>query len=72
MSTWEHRRLELYYLLASSKMSSSSLASFSLATSAMGPKMTTGLRNPAVHEQEHVWGLPKARNIKDLQTQKLG
>lgn len=41
-------------LLASSKTSGSSLASFSLATSAIGPKITTGLRNPAVHEQDHV------------------
>lgn len=29
-------------------MSGSSLASFSLPTSAIGPKITTGLRNPAV------------------------
>lgn len=41
----------LFHLLASSKMSGSSLASFSLATSAIGPKMTTGLRNPAVQKQ---------------------
>lgn len=41
------------YLLASSKTSGSSLASFSLPTSAIGPKITTGLRNPAVPEQDH-------------------
>lgn len=34
-------------LLASSKRSGSSLDSFSLATSAIGPKMTTGLKKPA-------------------------
>lgn len=33
-------------------MSGSSLASFSRATSAMGPKMTTGLRNPAAQESK--------------------
>lgn len=37
-------------------MVGSSLASFSLATSAIGPKMTTGLRNPAVDEQDHKEG----------------
>lgn len=42
----------LFHLLASSKMSGSSLASFSRATSAMGPKMTTGLRNPAAQESK--------------------
>lgn len=42
----------LHYSLASSKMSGSSLASFSLPTSAIGPKITTGLRNPAVEERE--------------------
>lgn len=41
-------------LLASSKMSGSSLASFSLATSAIGPKITTGLRKPAVQEKDHI------------------
>lgn len=39
-------------LLASSKMSGSSLASFSLATSAIGPKITTGLRKPAVQQKD--------------------
>lgn len=33
-------------------MSGSSLASFSRATSAIGPKMTTGLRNPAAQESK--------------------
>lgn len=44
----------LCYLLASSNTSGTSLASFSRATSAIGPKITTGLRNPAVSEQHHV------------------
>lgn len=35
-------------------MSGSSLASFSLATSAIGPKITTGLRKPAVQEKDHI------------------
>lgn len=47
----EGGRWSVYYLLASSKTSGSSLASFSLATSAIGPKITTGLRNPATQEQ---------------------
>lgn len=42
------------HLLANSKMSGSSLASFSLATSAIGPKVTTGLKNPADCKQEQV------------------
>lgn len=33
-------------------MSGSSLASFSLATSAIGPKITTGLRKPAVQQKD--------------------
>lgn len=44
----------LCYLLASSNTSGASLASFSRATSAIGPKITTGLRNPAVSQQHHV------------------
>ena len=36
------------YLLASSNTSGSSLPSFSRAASAIGPNITTGLRNPAV------------------------
>lgn len=39
-------------LLASSKRSGSSLDSFSLATSAIGPKMTTGLKKPAFYAGE--------------------
>lgn len=50
------------YLLASSKMSGSSLASFSLATSAIGPKITTGLRNPAVQEQDRVMEITKGQH----------
>lgn len=35
-------------------MSGSSRASFSLPTSAIGPKITTGLRKPAVQEKDHI------------------
>lgn len=42
-------------VLASSKSSGSSLASFSRATSAMGPNITTGLRKPAAEENSHFY-----------------
>lgn len=51
------------HLLASSKMSGSCLASFSLATSAIGPKMTTGLKNPAAQKQDSCVGLPSVSTV---------
>lgn len=53
--TNEHRLQRVFNtmhanVLASSKRSGSSLESFSRATSAMGPNITTGLRNPAAHK----------------------
>lgn len=57
--TNEHRLQRVFNtmhanVLASSKRSGSSLESFSRATSAMGPNITTGLRNPAAHKVRRV------------------
>lgn len=58
-------------ILASSKRSGSSLDSFSRATSAMGPNITTGLRKPAAQKNINRLGMQIQSNT-DISTSRHG